>query len=68
MYWNLSSKYGQKPLGTTSDALKISSKAAMQKKKEAIGDLVENNFAEKNWKCYLNSWGLKKFWKTNGDV
>ena len=44
---NLSSKYGQKPFDTTTDPLETSSKTAMQKKTEAIGDLVGNNNAEK---------------------
>ena len=48
---NLSNKYGQKlvdtPRKSVTDALKIASKRAVQKKAEATGDLVGNKIADK---------------------
>ena len=48
---NLSNKYGQKLLDTakksTTDAMKTSSKRAIQKTAEATGDLIGNKIADK---------------------
>ena len=62
---NLSSKYGQKPFDTTTDPLETSSKTAMQKKTEAIGDLVGNNNAEKKLLCQFEKIkrNLKDQWR-----
>ena len=48
---NLSNKYGQKRLDSaeksTTDAIKTSSKRAIQKTAEATGDLIGNKIADK---------------------
>ena len=55
---DLSSKYGQKLLGTTKKsavhALKTFAKRAIQKAEEATGDLVKNKIGEK-LQTYSNS-------------
>ena len=52
---NLSSKYGQKLLHSAkksiTDAIKIASKKAIQKRAEANGDLIGNKIPE-NPKCF----------------
>ena len=48
---NLSNKYGQKPFDSpkksTTDAIKIASKRAIQKTAEATDDLIGNRIADK---------------------
>ena len=48
---SLSNKYGQKPLDSakksTIDAIKTTSKRAIQKTAEATGDLIDNKIADK---------------------
>ena len=48
---NLSNKYGQKPFDrpkkSTTDAIKIASKRAIQKTTEATGDLIGNKISDK---------------------
>ena len=56
---NLSSKYSQKLLHhaekSATDALKIASKRVIQKKAEAIGDLIRNKIADKTTKVSKTS-------------
>ena len=51
MFKSLSNKYGQKLLDSTkkstTDAMKIASKRAIQKTAEATGDLISNKIADK---------------------
>ena len=51
---NLSNKYGQKPFDrpekSTTDAIKIASKRAIQKTAEATDDLIGNRIADKCFK------------------
>ena len=51
---NLSNKYGQKPFDSpkksTTDAIKIASKRAIQKTAEATDDLIGNRIADKRFK------------------
>ena len=48
---NMSNKYGQKPFDTakksTTDAIKVASKRAIQETAEATGDLIGNKIADK---------------------